>query len=76
MMLPGDAVPMNPEYVHECDGDGETVDTRECWAMRLLADNGWTANELKMTMQVGHLETVRRHVDGECSHSDLPGDVR
>jgi len=50
-----------------------TVSTRECQSMRLLARDGWSARELKMTMQVSRPQTVRHHVSGDCRHDhDVP----
>lgn len=45
-----------------------TVSTRECQSMRLLARDGWSSGELKMTMHVCRAETVHHHVLGQCSH--------
>lgn len=36
--------------------------------MRLLARDGWSARELKMTMQVSRPRVVRHHVEGDCAH--------
>ncbi|QIO25528.1 hypothetical protein [Haloarcula sp. JP-L23] len=44
-----------------------TVSERECRAMRLLARDGWSAGELRMTMLVSRA-AVRRHVRGACGH--------
>lgn len=46
-----------------------SVTTRECQSMRLLARDGWSAGELKMTMQVCRTDTVRHHVIGQCAHT-------
>lgn len=43
------------------------VSLRECRAMRVLARDGWTGGELRMTMHVSRTETVRNHVLGNCS---------
>ena len=41
--------------------------------MRLLARDGWTVGELKMTMHVSRTHTVRYHATGQCSHAhDVP----
>ncbi|MDS0280020.1 hypothetical protein NDI85_19735 [Halomicroarcula sp. S1AR25-4] len=47
-----------------------TVSERECRAMRLLARDGWTVGELRMTMHLCHTQSVRHHVIGECQHSE------
>jgi hypothetical protein len=48
--------------------DPYTTSTRECASMRLLARDGWTIGELRMTMHLSDYKSVRRHVLGECSH--------
>lgn len=45
------------------------VTPAECASMRLLAEDGWTPGELKMTFQVMTTDSVARHVDGECTHN-------
>lgn len=42
----------------------------ECTSMRLLAKDGWSPGELKMTFQVTSYATVTRHVQGQCSHDN------
>jgi hypothetical protein len=37
--------------------------------MRLLARDGWSSGELKMTMHVSRREIVRNHVCGQCAHT-------
>lgn len=46
----------------------DRVSANECRAMRLLARDGWTSGELRMTMLVG-TEAVCDHVTGRCTHA-------
>lgn len=51
------------------DHPNASTSVRECAAMRLLAADGWSIGELKMTFFACTNDTVRRHVTGKCGHS-------
>ena len=36
--------------------------------MRLLARDGWTVGELKLTFQLMKKKSVKHHVLGDCAH--------
>jgi hypothetical protein len=44
-----------------------SVSNRECHAMQLLYEDGWSLGELAMTFQAAE-NTVRNHAHDRCSH--------
>ena len=58
------------------NASGGGITPSECRAMRLLADDGWTQGELKMTFHLSGTAMVRYHTEGRCSHAAAacPGD--
>jgi len=46
------------------------ITLNECDAIRLLARDGWTPGELKMTFHVSNTHSVRHHAFGDCVHNN------
>lgn len=44
------------------------VNKNECASLRLLARDGWSIGELKMTFQITDHECIYNHVEGDCLH--------
>lgn len=51
--------------------DGQ-ITTAECWAMQLLAEDGWTSGELRTTFHLSKVEGVHLHTRQECRHPRPP----
>jgi len=45
----------------------EYVTSRECGAMRLLRRDGYSKDLLKMMFHVSSVDSVTRHVSGQCA---------
>lgn len=48
-----------------------SVSRNECASLRLLARDGWSIGELKMTFHLSDPNSLYRHIQGKCSH-DVP----